>query len=130
MLFVHSCEVMNESLLPVDAIEGSWLVQEESSYFKNATTTYRVYVSLAADSTSFFIDNFYQIGWGSSATGYIDGNRLVLDPNQEVTAGFGAFIIEEGSGKFTNNFEQIQWSYSIDDGSGISDEVTAIYTRD
>jgi len=131
MLFVHSCEVMNESTLPVDSIEGSWLVKEESSYFKSTTTTtYRVYISLAADSTTFFIDNFYQIGWGSSAIGYIDGDRLVLEPDQEVAAGFGSFIIKEGSGRFTNNFEQIQWSYSIDDGSGVFDEVTAIYSRD
>lgn len=133
VVFIFSCE--KDSLDNVSDIReriiGQWSVQEDSELLKSINTSYyTVNISSSEiDSSVVLIDNFYQAGLGIAAEGEIRDGKIVLISNQEIANNYGSFTIISGTGSISNNYSEISWTYSIDDGLGNIDNVEAIYTK-
>jgi hypothetical protein len=126
LLFTYSCETIDTltgSAATVAKLEGEWTCDEQSEIFKATSEVYTVTLSADADNTSgVIIDNFY--GLNASANANVIGMSLII-PNQNVEGGFSV----SGSGTISSNFEKINLSYTVDDGSGTVDHCTAVYTK-
>jgi hypothetical protein len=126
VLFNYSCETIDTltgGAATVAKIEGEWTCDEQSEIFKATAEVYTVTISADADNTSgVIIDNFY--GLNASAKATVSGMSLNI-PSQDVEGGFSV----SGSGTISSNFEKINLSYTVDDGSGTIDHVTAVYTK-
>ena len=126
LLITYSCETIDTltgGAATVAKLEGEWTCDEQSEIFKATAEVYTVTLSADADNTSgVIIDNFY--GLNASANGNVSGMSLII-PNQNVEGGFSV----SGSGTISSNFEKINLSYTVDDGSGTVDHVTAVYTK-
>jgi len=86
---------------------------------------FSVYISPhPSDSTKILIDNFYELGYTVSAVAIVSNRSLYINTQ---TIGDGFTII--GSGTISSNFNEIEWNYSVEDGSGAVDNVTATYTK-
>jgi hypothetical protein len=125
-LFTSSCETIDTltgGAATVAKLEGDWTCDEQSEIFKATSEVYTVTLSADADNPSgVIIDNFY--GLNSSAKASVSGMSLNI-PTQDVEGGFSV----SGSGTISSNFEKINLSYTVDDGSGTVDHVTAVYTK-
>ncbi len=125
-LVTYSCEVVDEltgGAATVAKLEGEWTCDEQSEIFKATAEVYTVTLSADADNSSgVIIDNFY--GLNASARANVSGMSLII-PNQDVEGGFSV----SGSGTISSNFEKINLTYTVDDGSGTVDHVTAVYTK-
>jgi hypothetical protein len=125
-LFTWSCETIDEltgSAATVAKLEGEWTCDEQSEIFKATAEVYTVTLSADADNNAgVIIDNFY--GLNASAKANVSGMSLII-PNQDVEGGFSV----SGSGTISSNFEKINLTYTVDDGSGTVDHVTAVYTK-
>ena len=126
LLSAYSCETIDTltgGAATVAKLEGEWTVDEQSEIFKATSEVYIVTLSANADNASgVIIDNFY--GLNASAKANVTGMSLII-PNQNVEGGFSV----SGSGTISSNFEKINLSYTVDDGSGTVDHVTAVYTK-
>jgi len=126
LLLNYSCETIDEltgSSATVAKIEGEWTCDEQSEVFKATAEIYVVTISADADNESgVIIDNFY--GLNASARANVSGISLII-PNQDVEGGFSV----SGSGTISSNFETINLTYNVDDGSGTIDHATAVYTK-
>ena len=72
------------------------------------------------------ISNFYQLGYDSEEViGDISGNRIELRPDQHVAG----YTIISGTGTITDDYQNIDWQYKVDDGSGDEDNASAVYTK-
>lgn len=130
MLFFYACEdELTGDIRTAEAIPGEWRVNEESENL--GTSSYQVYIGISAeDSSKVLISNFYQLGYDTEVIGFISGNRIELQNNQEVSlSGISSYIIKSGSGTVSSDYQNIDWQYTIDDGSGNIDNVSAIYTK-
>jgi len=108
-----------------DKIEGQWQCDETSEYYKSTAEVFSVYISPHPDDpTKVLIDNFYGLGFDVSAVATVSNRNLYVNAQ---TIGDGFEII--GSGTISSNYNQIEWNYSVDDGSGKVDNVTATYTK-
>ncbi len=106
--------------------ETTWTVDESSSVFKSARNAYSVDIFRhESDSNRIRIYNFYQLGFGVNAAARISGNTLILD-TQTLD---NTFIILQGSGEVSSNVRRMDWTYTIELGTGETDEVTAVYSR-
>jgi len=127
MVLNQSCEELNDmSNGDVrDKLEGQWQCDETSEYFKSTAEVFSVYISPhPSDSTKILIDNFYELGYTVSAVATVSNRSLYINTQ---TIGDGFTII--GSGTISSNFNEIEWNYSVEDGSGAVDNVTATYTK-
>jgi hypothetical protein len=126
LFFTYSCETIDTltgAAATVAKIEGEWTCDEQSEIFKATAEVYTVTISADADNTSgVIIDNFY--GLNASAKANVSGMSLII-PNQNVEGGFSV----SGSGTISSNFEKINLTYTVDDGSGTVDHCTAVYTK-
>jgi hypothetical protein len=126
LLFIWSCETIDTltgGAATVAKLEGDWTCDEQSEIFKATSEVYTVTLSADADNNSgVIIDNFY--GLNASAKANVSGMSLII-PNQNVEGGFSV----SGSGTISSNFEKIDLNYTVDDGSGTVDHVTAVYTK-
>jgi hypothetical protein len=126
LLFTNSCETIDTltgAAATVAKLEGEWTCDEQSEIFKATAEVYTVTLSADADNNAgVIIDNFY--GLNASAKANVTGMSLII-PNQNVEGGFSV----SGSGTISSNFEKINLSYTVDDGSGTVDHVTAVYTK-
>ncbi|MBN1118937.1 MAG: hypothetical protein JXA77_17130 [Bacteroidales bacterium] len=125
-IFNISCEDLldTNSKSIIEKIEGTWKCEESSSLFKSTQDFYTVYISpSASDSTQVLISNFYDLGSGVEAVGRVTGTNISL-ATQTLLGGFKI----RGSGTISENAQQINWTYYVDDGSGEEDEVNAVYT--
>jgi hypothetical protein len=108
-----------------DNIEGQWQCDETSEYYKSTAQIYEVYIyPHPDDSTLVFIENFYGLTNDVSVIAKVSSRNLFINTQ---TVGEGFTIT--GSGTISSNFNNINWSYSVDDGSGKIDNVTATYTK-
>jgi hypothetical protein len=125
--FVTSCEdILNDPSSGdiAQKIEGSWKCDENSSIFKSTEDIYSVYITPDdSDSTLVHISNFYALGNNVEAAARISDHAITLQ-TQTLS---GDYEIH-GSGTISNNLKEISWKYFVDDGSGVIDEVDAIYT--
>ncbi|MEI6455022.1 MAG: hypothetical protein WCO93_01940 [bacterium] len=97
---------------------GQWRVTEST---KNLTYD----VNITADvnsSDGVLIYNFGSFGSSVSAGALISGNRITLDPNQEIVSG----VIINGAGTLSGS--SINWTYTINDGADLI-TVTAEFRR-
>jgi len=127
LFLAHSCELA-EDLAGTDAgrLEGDWLCEEESELFKATKGIFHYEVSILQDedvSNRIIIFNFYQLGPYVAAEATVSGLNITLNPDVE-----GDFTVN-GSGTISSNYKRIDWNYTVDDGSGVLDHVTAVYTR-
>ena len=129
-LLVNSCEETRTTPGDVESLEGEWKVEETSENFKSAQATYQVYISPSQeDSTQIIISNFYHLGIDTEVIGAVNGNRIELLSNQTVTTLGVSYTVVSGTGIISDDYQNIDWQYVIDDGSGQTDNVTAIYTK-
>ena len=131
LLGMVSCEQEQTAAGTRDALEGNWVVDENSQFYNKTTSAvYNVYISLSSqDSTGLFIANFYQLGYENEIRATLDGDRIRLEQGQEVTLLTSPYMIIEGTGVIASDYQSIDWSYQVDDGSGQIDHVTATYSR-
>jgi hypothetical protein len=121
-----SCDI-TEDLLGGDEtitrIEGEWTVDEDSDFYKSGKSVYTVTISPDPDTEGgVIIDNFY--GLNVPAYAVLSGMSLIVN-TQTMAGGYEV----EGSGRIDNNYNEIVWEYTVDDGSGAVDSVTAVYTK-
>lgn len=124
-LFLYACEIEPNSPSGDfrDNIVDTWSCKE-TSITSNNTSTYPSDISKhPTDSSKVLIDNFYQIGIGYDAYAILNKYTLTI-PLQNIR-GFSI----KGSGTISANFKSINFSYSVDDGSGQIDQVTALYSK-
>ncbi|HJZ39761.1 MAG TPA: hypothetical protein VJ203_05295 [Bacteroidales bacterium] len=127
ILLINSCEIA-EDIGGINAtvakLEGEWTCDEESEFFKATKEIYTVYISPDADNyDGIIIDGFYNLGdLGLKAT--LSGKTVTI-PLQTLS---GDFTVT-GSGIISSNLEEIEWAYNVDDGSGVIDHVTALYSK-
>jgi hypothetical protein len=126
LLAMASCEVANDVLggnQTVTEIQGEWSVDETSQYFKSTMDVYSVTFSPDPDNPNgIIIDNFYNVG--ISVKGNVSGGSITI-PNQNAQDGY----VVHGSGTISNNRQEINMDYIVDDGSGVEDHCTAILTK-
>lgn len=125
-LFLSACEdELTDDVGIAEAIEGQWVVEETSELL--GEDRYGVYIDIFPDdSSSVRISNFYSIGYDYDVIGDISDSRIELRPNQQV----GGYEIISGTGRITDDYQNIDWDYKVDDGSGDIDNVTAVYTKE
>ena len=105
----------------ISALEDNWRVEEESQVF--ATSNYIVEIERhPSDSSRVYVDNFYNV---DATAGVVVSNRSLNIPDQVMDGGYRVY----GTGTVSRDNESISWQYTIDDGSGELDNVTAVYTR-
>ncbi len=108
-----------------ERLEGQWQCDETSEYFKSTAEVFSVYISPHPDdSDKVLIDNFYELGYSVSAVATVSGRNLYINTQ---TIGDGFTVI--GSGTISSNYSVIEWTYSVEDGSGTNDNVKATYTK-
>ena len=127
ILLTNSCEIADDIggiNTTVAKLEGEWTCDEESEFFKSTKEIYTVFISPDADNfNGIIIDGFYQLGdVGLKAT--LSGKSVTI-PLQTLSGGFTV----TGTGIISDNLEEIDWAYNVDDGSGAIDHVTAVYTK-
>ena len=126
VLCTVSCEMLDidSNLTIAERLEGRWLVEEDTP-LKSTDDFYRVYIDISpVDSNRILIDNFYGINSGSV---YADISGMTLNlPVQNLQGGFTIY----GSAIISANYKKITWDYFVDDGSGIWEKVSAIYTKE
>jgi hypothetical protein len=127
MLFVSGCEdlpIFLDGGDPRERVSGLWLCDESEGYLKSALETYYVEIDPHPyDSAKVIISNFFNVG--DDAEAGISGTSLTL-ANQTLTGGFTI----HGSGVISKNYTQIDWIYYVNDGSGDSYKITAVYTKE
>ena len=128
ILLVTGCEdLLTEFGIddPRERITGSWICDENEGYLKSVQETYPVEIFLdPGDSTKVLVFNFFNLDPDISAEAIISGSRLTL-PGQTLEGGF----IISGSGVIAKGDTEINWNYSVNDGSGKIYEITAVYTK-
>jgi len=128
ILFVFAgCEEsVFDSNDPRDDFTGTWSVNE--SYSKKSThEVYNVEIEKSSsDSTKLYLINFFNTGALNDAVATVTGNVITLVSNQDIG---GGFILVSGSGTLSSNKKTINWTYQVDEGSGIPYNVNAEYSR-
>jgi hypothetical protein len=105
---------------PREKIENTWRCDENSQVF--STTTYTVDVKIdAASDNDVLIYKFYNLGSDKFLHATLSGTSLSIT-NQTIDGN-----VVNGNGLILNNYKKIQWTYYVDDGSGVIDTVTADY---
>jgi len=126
MTVINSCEIADE-LAGVNAtvvkLEGEWTCDENSEIYKSTSSVYSVTISPDPNNDNgVIIDNFY--GVNAAVYASVSGMSLVIS-NQTAEGGYEI----SGSGIISSGYNEINWTYNVDDGSGVIDHVTAIYTK-
>ena len=126
VLLCISCEDLMSILSdPRGKLIDTWNVNETSPGIKSDDEVYRVVIAEhPTDSSRILISNFYNVGENTMAEAILADMSLNL-PVQTLPGGFTV----SGSGDIQTDWNSINWSYSVDDGSGIPETFTAVYTR-
>jgi hypothetical protein len=126
LILCNGCEdLLNEfnSNDPRTRITGLWLCEESNDYLKSVEETYYVEIDPhPSDSSRVLIANFFNID--DDAEAILSGSQLSL-PVQTLQ---GEFTVR-GVGSIAKNSEQINWTYYVDDGSGVEYKITAVYKK-
>lgn len=125
---LSSCEDILTDLgadITREMLEDTWKVEETGGSYKSAEEVYYVEISLhPTDSGRILIYNFYNVD--ADAEAVLDGGMDLLLPRQTIEGGYTV----SGSGQVQGNkANQIIWTYSVNDGSGVAESITAVYSR-
>jgi hypothetical protein len=132
LFLISSCEEARNDPDLAASLEGEWKVDESSSQYKSRLQgeVYYVEISLSPeDSTTLYISNFYNVNPDAQVVANLEGTRLNLMADQQITRFQSTYTVKGGSGEIATDYQSISWEYQVDDGSGMVDDVTAIYTR-
>ena len=126
-VFISSCEDILGDLnsgFTREMLVDTWKVEETPGKYKSDEEVYWIEISEhLTDTSKVIIYNFYNID--ADAEAILSGSNLDL-PQQTLEGGYTVV----GSGEIQGNKgNEIIWSYSVDDGSGVSEKITAVYTR-
>jgi len=109
---------------PRDKLIDTWKVEETTGSIKSASEVYWVEISKHPnDSSKVVIFNFYNVD--ADAEAVLSGNTLSL-PLQDLEGGFTISGKGEIQGSKAN---EIIWTYSVDDGSGMAENIKEVYSR-
>lgn len=126
-LILFSCEEIftpEESDDPRDKIVETWTCIEDESLLKTINDSYIVDISKSSkDSSYVIIDNFYQAGFGKDLKAKLQSKTLTI--TNEIIDGFKV----NGTGKISNNYNKIDWTYTVEHEDGDVYSVTAVYTK-
>ena len=125
VLFFTGCDELNSDpeIDPRSRLVDSWMVDESSSYYKSGLEVYRIEIyKHPTDSSKIGIYNFFNVD--ANAEAILSDRRLTL-PHQSLDGGFSV----SGTGEIQSGWNEIIWSYDVDDGSGVRNDVAATYTR-
>lgn len=127
LLTLSSCEFPTTE----QSLEGEWTCTETSEIFLSVnselkgTSVFPVYFAQdAMNDNKYYIDNFYQLGSGVQVEIMFSLGTTITIESQTVNG-----ITFSGSGTVNAAANQIDLSYTADDGGGEVDHVTAEYTR-
>jgi hypothetical protein len=118
IFFLASCEKDEKRT----SVIGTWqcvevgTVSTPNPYFVDIAYDYN-------DTTRLILYNFYNIGYSSEIIAEYEGNKITLI--SQVVGGY-SFV---GEGVVSSNYKEIEWQYEVDDGSGMIDYVSAVYSR-
>lgn len=132
LFILFSCEKEDASTIEIaKALEGEWSVNETSQYYKSPSSVYQVNISkVSGEENQIVISNFYQTGFETNVFGVINGEKIELVKNQEVAiSGGSTYTILSGTGNISSDYQNIDWNYQVDHGSGQIDDAEAIYTK-
>jgi hypothetical protein len=108
-----------------DNLVDTWKVTEVSSPLKSAQGAYWVEIEKHPDKENVILIYFFHgLGDDVFAEASLSGTTLTLGL-QDLPGGWTV----HGSGEIQKSWNEINWSYTADDGSGMIDQVTAVYTR-
>ena len=103
----------------------SWKCSESDTYLKSAMAVYWVHIyEHPDDTTRILIYNFFDLDEDIAAEAVVSGKNINL-PEQTLEGGFTF----NGTGRVSGDADKIDWTYYLDDGSGVEVEITAVYTR-
>jgi hypothetical protein len=107
-----------------ERLVDTWKVDETESPRKSSKDIYWVEISKHPyDSNRVIIYNFYNVD--ADAEAVVNGYTLSL-PAQTLEGGYEV----SGSGQIQGSrANEIIWTYTVDDGSGVAASVSAVYTR-
>jgi hypothetical protein len=106
-----------------DKITDTWKCEENSSISGSRPPYSSEITKSNVDSFTVFIYNFYQLGNNESVYATLE-NRIIDIPEQSIDQ-----HIVSGSGRVASDYESIVFTYKVDEGSGIIDDVEATYSR-
>ena len=108
-----------------DMLVDTWKVTEESSPLKSEQGAYWVEIEKHPDKQNMVVINFFHgLGDDIYAEATLNGSTLTLG-SQVLQGGWTI----QGSGEIQKSWNEINWTYTADDGSGVLEQVTAVYTR-
>ncbi len=108
-----------------DMLVDTWKVTEESSPLKSGQGAYWVEIEKHPDNQNMVLIYFFHgLGNDVYAEASLSGSTLTLG-SQVLEGGWTI----QGSGEIQNSWNEINWTYTADDGSSNIDQVTAVYTR-
>jgi len=108
-----------------DLLVDTWKVTEESNPLKSGQGAYWVEIEKHPDNPNMVrIYFFHGLGDDVYAEASLSGSMLTLG-SQVLQGGWTI----EGSGEIQKSWNEINWTYTADDGSGVLAQVTAVYTR-
>ena len=124
LLILSSCNPDDDCITTAtrDDYLGIWLCDETQN--SQPPTTFQVEIlKHPSDNSKVLIDNFNQLGVGIQAEAIINNTEISLDPS----------ILVDGNTVSGNGFicklNIIEFQYTIDDGGGQPEIITATYTK-
>lgn len=127
IMIMSSCEIAEEILggnVTIAKLEGSWMCDEDNGKRKSVMEMYEVEISTDPNNENgILIYNIYGLGEGIYAEAGVSGK--IISINDDVTGGFHI----SATGNVSSDFENINWTFSVDDGSGVPENFTAVYTK-
>jgi hypothetical protein len=108
-----------------DKLVDTWKVTEQSNPLKSEQGAYWVEIEKHPDNQNMVrIYFFHGLGDDVYAEASLGGSTLTL-ASQVLQGGWTI----QGSGEIQKSWNEIHWIYTADDGSGVLEQVTAVYTR-
>lgn len=108
-----------------DKLVDTWKVMDESEPLKSGQINYWVEIEKDPDQQDMIrIYSFNYLGEDIYARASLSGSTLTL-AQQDLPGGWTV----QGSGEIQKDWNEINWTYTVDDGSGMLERVTAVYTR-
>jgi hypothetical protein len=114
-----------DTLSDRDKLVDTWKVIETSNPMKSQQGAYWVEIEKHPDQQDrILIYYFHGLGDDVYAEAVLSGRTLTLG-KQTLEGGW----IVQGNGEVQNSWDEIIWTYTADDGSGMLEKVSAVYTR-
>lgn len=119
-VLLGACEALED--LGPDSIYDTWYCVETSEIY-NQTNYYVDLSKHPSEDGKIIIDNFYNLGYGMEVIANLTGLSITI-PAQTVD---GNAI--SGSGTIASSYKTLSFTYTVDDGGGTIDHVTAVYSK-